>query len=104
MITPRDLTIASLEGFACFERDEDLEDRGGSGMNKRQAKAIAYRRAAGIIEGTLTSGYLPRGFDGKELEFDSADAQRVINAIFEVAESLHRRADAMKGPANNYDT
>jgi hypothetical protein len=25
-----DLTIASLDGFACFERDEDLEDRGGT--------------------------------------------------------------------------
>ncbi len=26
------LTIASLEGFACFQRDEDLEDRGGTSM------------------------------------------------------------------------
>lgn len=30
-----DLTIASLEGFACFERDEDLEDRGGLEMAVR---------------------------------------------------------------------
>jgi hypothetical protein len=32
MATVNDLTIASLEGFACFQRDEDLEDRGGLGM------------------------------------------------------------------------
>jgi hypothetical protein len=33
METVSDLTIASLEGFACFERDEDLEDRGGTTMS-----------------------------------------------------------------------
>jgi hypothetical protein len=27
-----DHTIGSLEGFACFQRDEDLEDRGGLEM------------------------------------------------------------------------
>jgi hypothetical protein len=30
-----ELTIASLEGFACFERDEELEDRGGVEVSMR---------------------------------------------------------------------
>jgi hypothetical protein len=44
-----DLTIASLDGFACFQRDEDLEDRGGLGttMTKQlDLEAIKARAKA----------------------------------------------------------
>jgi hypothetical protein len=45
-----DLTIASLEGFACFERDEDLEDRGGLGMLDFDSKKNSDKVMRGYSE------------------------------------------------------
>jgi hypothetical protein len=60
-----DLTIASLDGFACFERDEDLEDRGGLEMeNEEQTEVQRLEEVAERAKQNMMRGsQLPPSFD-----------------------------------------